>query len=414
MKVLPAHPPVAWGNPLSPPLGKSRILSGGLLSLSLLLAACQDKGPAAAAASPPIVDVAAALSKEVTPWGEFNGRIGAIESVAIRPRISGYIQSIAYREGEEIRRGALLFVIDPRPYRAALNSAAARLDRARATTLLARGQDMRAQTLFQASATSIEEAETRHANHVQSAADVSDAEAAVAAAKLNLAFTEVRAPISGRVSRAMLTVGNLAVADQTLLTSMVSQDPVYVYFDPDEQSFLSYSAQAQRSRQGASAPKVRVGLANEKDFPHAGTADFIDNNVNPTTGTIQARATLSNADRAFTPGLYARVQYAGGAEIQAILIKDRAVLTDQDRKYVYVLGAGNKAERKEVELGGMSEGLRVVTKGLVAGDKVIVEGMQRIFFSGAPVTPTEVPMSAPSANSANSTGGGATVAAVAK
>jgi multidrug efflux system membrane fusion protein len=285
------------------------------------------------------------------------------------------------------------------------------LDRARATALLAQAQDVRAQTLLQASATSIEEAETRHANYVQSAADVQDAEAAVAVAKLNLEFTEVRAPISGRVSRAMLTVGNLAVADQTLLTSMVSQDPVYVYFDPDEHSFLSYSAQAQRSQGGASAPKVRVGLANEKDFPHVGTVDFIDNKVNPTTGTIQARATLNNADRAFTPGLYARVQYAGGSEIQAILIKDRSVLTDQDRKYVYVLGSGNKAQRKEVELGGMSEGLRVVKKGLVAGDKVIIEGMQRIFFSGAPVTPTEVPMSA---SPTNSTGGGATVAAAAK
>jgi multidrug efflux system membrane fusion protein len=410
MKVLPAHPPVSGGNPLFLRLEKSRLLSGGLLCLTLLLAACQDKGPATAAASPPIVDVAAALSGKVTPWSEFNGRIGAIKSVAIRPRISGYIQSIAFKEGEEMRRGALLFVIDPRPYRAGLNSAAARLDRARATTLLARAQDVRAQTLLQTSATSIEEAETRHANYVQSVADVHDAEAAVAVAKLNLEFTEVRAPISGRVSRAMLTVGNLAVADQTLLTSMVSQDPVYVYFDPDEHSFLSYSAQAQRSQGGASAPKVRVGLANEKDFPHLGRVDFIDNNVNPTTGTIQARATLSNADRAFTPGLFARVQYAGGSEIQAILIKDRSVLTDQDRKYVYVLGSGNKAQRKDVELGGMSEGLRVVKKGLVAGDKVIIEGMQRIFFSGAPVTPTEVPMSASSANAT----GGTVVAAVAK
>jgi multidrug efflux system membrane fusion protein len=202
----------------------------------------------------------------------------------------------------------------------------------------------------------------------------------------------------------------LAVADQTLLTSMVSQDDVYVYFDPDEHSFLSYSAKAQRSQGGASAPEVRVGLANEKDFPHLGRVDFIDNNVNPTTGTIQARARLSNADRRFTPGLFARVQYAGGSEIQAILIKDRAVLTDQDRKYVYVVGSDKKAQRKEVELGGMSEGLRIVTNGLVSGDKVIIEGMQRIFFSGAPVTPTEVPMSASFANATR----GTKVAAVAK
>ncbi|MFZ6646169.1 efflux RND transporter periplasmic adaptor subunit [Undibacterium sp. TJN25] len=411
MKVLPAHPPVAGENPQFPRPENARLLSGGLLCLPLLLAACQDKGPATAVASPPIVDVAAALSGKVTPWGEFNGRIGAMESVEIRPRISGYIQSIAFKEGQEMRRGALLFVIDPRPYRTAFNSADARLDRARATSLLARAQDERAQTLLQTNATSIEDAETRHANYVQSVADVHDAEAAVAMAKLNLEFTEVRAPISGRVSRAMLTVGNLAVADQTLLTSIVSQDPVYVYFDPDEHSFLAYSAQAQRSQGGAAAPKVRVGLANENNFPHLGRVEFIDNNVNPTTGTIQARATLSNADRAFTPGLYARVQYAGGSEIQAILIKDKSVLTDQDRKYVYVLDSGNKAQRKEIELGGMSDGLRVVKKGLVAGDKVIIEGMQRIFFSGAPVTPTEVPMSA---STPNAIGDGTIVAAVAK
>jgi multidrug efflux system membrane fusion protein len=221
---------------------------------------------------------------------------------------------------------------------------------------------------------------------------VRDAQAAVAVAKLNLEFTEVRAPIAGRVSRAMLTIGNLAVADQTLLTSMVSQDPVYVYFDPDEHSYLRYGAQARQRKGSAAALKVRVGLADEADFSHVGTVDFIDNQVNPATGTIQARARLSNADRVFTPGLYARVEYAGGSETQVILINDKAVLTDQNRKYVYVLGPDNKALRKDVELGGMSDGLRVVQAGLVAGDKVIVAGMQRIYFPGAPVAPTEIPM----------------------
>jgi multidrug efflux system membrane fusion protein len=367
-------------------------MSGGLLALTLLLAACQDKGPPAAGAAAAKVDVAQALSRQVTLWDEFNGRIRAIDSVDIRPRISGYVQSIAYKEGEEVHKGDLLFSIDPRPYRATLNSVSARLDRARATAALAQAQDQRAQTLLRASAMSKEEAETRHASYVQAEADVRDAQAAVASAKLNLDFTEVRAPIDGRVSRAMLTIGNLAVADQTLLTSMVSQDPVYVYFDPDEHSYLRYSAQA-RKTQGATA-KVRVGLANETDFSHLGTVDFIDNQVNPTTGTIQARARLSNADRLFTPGLYARVQYTGGNETKVILVDDRAVLTDQNRKYVYVLGPDNTAVRRDIELGGMSGGLRVVQTGLAADDKVIVTGMQRIFFPGAPVAPTEVSMAA--------------------
>jgi membrane fusion protein, multidrug efflux system len=385
-----------------------RILCGAGLSLAFLLPVWQEAG--AAATSAPAVDVATALSRKVTLWDEFNGRIRAIDSVEIRPRVSGYIQRIAFKEGEEARRGDLLFLIDQRPYRAALNSAAARLDRVRATAGLARAQDRRAQTLLQANATSKEEAETRQANYAQSEADVRDAEAAVAVAKLNLEFTEVRAPITGRVGRAMLTVGNLAVADQSMLASMVSQDPVYVYFDPDEHSYLRFNAQTHQSKGSAVMPKVRVSLANEADFAHVGTVDFMDNQVNPATGTIQARARLSNADRVLTPGLYARVQYASGNETQVILIDDKAILTDQDRKYVYVLGPGNKALRKDIVPAGMSDGLRVVQSGLLPGDKVIVAGMQRIYFPGAPVTPTEVSMS-PSAAHAS---GASTVAVSAK
>jgi multidrug efflux system membrane fusion protein len=394
MKLLPAHTSIVRRDPLSAAPRPTRLLSGGLLALTLLLAACQDNAPASAGAPPAVVNVAAALSRKVTLWDEYNGRIRAVDSVEIRPRISGYVQSIAYKEGDEVRKGDLLFLIDQRPYRAALNSATARLDHVRATVLLAQAQDQRAQTLLKASGISKEEAETRRAAYMQSAADTRDAEAAVAIAKLNMEFTEVRAPIDGRVSRAVLTVGNLAVADQSLLTSMVSQDPVYVYFDPDEHSFLRYGAQAHQGRGGATTAvtKVRIGLANEAGFPHTGTVDFIDNQVNPTTGTIQARAVLTNADRAFTPGLYARVQYAGSDETEVILIDNKAVLTDQNRKYVYVLGAGNKALRKEVELGGMSDGLRVVEKGLTTADKVIVAGVQHIFYAGAPVAPTEVPM----------------------
>jgi multidrug efflux system membrane fusion protein len=190
----------------------------------------------------------------------------------------------------------------------------------------------------------------------------------------------------------MLTPGNLAQADQTLLTMLVSQDPVYVYFDCDEQSYLRYNALMRQQGHAAYGSPVRVGLANETGFPHEGTVGFLDNQVDPATGTLRVRAVLPNPTRQFTPGLFARVALDDRGEFRALLINDRAVLTDQDRKYVYVLGPKNTATRKDVRLGRIADGLRVVESGLTEGDKVIVDGTQRIFFTGAPVKPHEVAM----------------------
>jgi multidrug efflux system membrane fusion protein len=245
----------------------------GLLAAAVTLSGCKD-AIAVAEVRLADVDVAPVLVKRIRYWDEFNGRISAIGSVDIRPRVSGYVDRFNYKEGDEVRRGDLLFSIDPRPYQAAVNSATARLERARATALLAQIRDQRARTLVQTNAVSQDEADTRHATYVQSQADVLDAEAALAVAKLNLEFTEVRAPIDGRVSRAMLTIGNLAVADQSLLTTMVSQDPVYVYFDPDEHSYLRYGTEARQDRHNATALTVRVGLANEEGFPHSERSTF--------------------------------------------------------------------------------------------------------------------------------------------
>jgi membrane fusion protein, multidrug efflux system len=367
------------------------LLLSGLLAIAVTHSACKDS-TAVAEVRPASVDVAPVLIERIRYWDEFNGRISAIGSVEIRPRVSGYVERVAYKEGDEVRQGDLLFAIDPRPYQAAVNSATARLERARAAALLAQVRDQRAQTLVQKNFLSRDEADTRHATYAQSQADVLDAEAALAVARLNLEFTEVRAPIDGRVSRAMLTVGNLAVADQSLLTTMVSQDPVYVYFDLDEHSYLRYRAESRSDRDHATALTARVGLANEKGFPHDGKVDFVDNRLDTATGSISARATLENGDRASTPGLYARVQVSSDSEAEAILIDDKAVLTDQDRKYVYVLSSESTAQRKDIKPGRMSQGLRVVEAGLVPGDKVIVGGLQRIFFSGAPVAPSEVSM----------------------
>jgi multidrug efflux system membrane fusion protein len=335
------------------------------------------------------VDVARVLLKQIRHWDEFNGRISAVESVEVRSRVSGYVTRVAYKEGDEVRRGDLLFAIDPRPYEAALNSATAQLERARATALLAKSRDERARKLLPSSAVSQDEADARHATHAQSEADVLNAEAAVELAQLNLEFTEVRAPVDGRVGRALLTVGNLAVADQSLLTTLVSQDPVYVDFDPDEQSYLRYRADARRNN---GALQVRVALATEDEFAHLGMVDFQDNQVDSATGSIRMRAKLRNRDRVFTPGLYARVQVSSGSDVEAILIDDKAVLTDQDRKYVYVLGPDNTAQRKDIQPGRKSDGLRVVESGLMAGDKIVIGGLQRIYSSGALVKPTEISM----------------------
>jgi membrane fusion protein, multidrug efflux system len=356
-------------------------------ALAFAFSACRNSEGAAAPPAPPSVSVAPAASKAIQEWDQFNGRVSAIDTVELRARVSGYVDRVAYKEGDDVKKGDVLFVIDKRPYQDALASAEAQLARARATASLALAQDRRAQALIESKAISVEEFETRHATYEQSNADVRAAEAAVATARLNLGFTEVRSPIDGRAGRALLTVGNLAQADQTLLTTVVSQNPMYVYFDADEHSYLRYLERAKQGASAGSAQKVQIGLANEDGFPHAGTVNFLDNQVDSTTGTIRARAVVPNPDHLLTPGLYAHVQFPGSDRHSALLIDDKAVLTDQDRKYVYVLGAGDKALRKDVTLGRSIDGLRVVEAGLRVGDTVIVSGLQKIYYAGQVVKP---------------------------
>jgi membrane fusion protein, multidrug efflux system len=363
-----------------------------LVGAALAVAACGNGAAQAGAPPPSEVDAAQVVVKPVRQWDEFSGRIAATDAVEVRARVSGYIDRIAFKDGDEVKVGDLLFVIDPRPYRAAYDSAVAQLERARAAAWLAQTQEQRAHTLIAAKAISRDEFETRRAGLTQGNADVHGAEAAVATAKLNLGYTEVRSPIAGRVGRAMLTVGNLAQADQTLLTTVVSQDPVYVYFRPDEQTFLRYSELARNGERANSDNPVRVGLANSQGYPYTGTVNFVNNQVDPATGTIDLRAVVPNAERVFTPGLYARVLLQGSAEFKAMLIDEKAILTDQDRKYVYVVGPENKATRKDITLGGLIDGLRVVQSGLDANDKVIVAGLMKIFAPGTPVKANLVAM----------------------
>lgn len=345
---------------------------------------------------PPAVSVAAALERDVRQWDEFTGRIEAVESVELRPRVSGYIEKVNYEEGQEVAKGDVLFVIDQRTYRAAWAQADAELARAKAHAELARKEAARAKTLADARAISAEEFDQRTAAVAQADAAVRAAEAARAVAALDLEFTEVRAPISGRAGRALVTAGNLVSTqpNATVLTTIVSLDPVYVVFQGDEQTYLDFT-QDVRAEAGASVAErnpVQVGLSGEDGYPHTGALDFLDNRIDPATGTITARAVLDNADRALTPGLFARVKLQGNGKFRAVLIDDKAVLTDQDRKYVYVLGSENRALRRDVTLGRMVDGLRVVSAGLEAGETVLVHGVQKVFFPGMPVAPQVIAM----------------------
>ena len=361
------------------------------LAATLLTACGSDasQGPPPA----PAVSVAEVVTRDVNSSEEFTGRVEAAETVAIRPRVAGYIQRVRYDEGREVAKGDVLFVIDQRPYRAELARAEAELARARAQASLARSEATRAGTLLEAQAISQEEYDRSIGADAQVKAGVRAAEAAAEMARLNLEFTEVRSPIAGRAGRALVTEGNLVEPGATVLTTVVSLTPVYVYFDGDEQVFLR---SADLSRDGA-RNAVFVGLSNEEGYPHEGVLDFVDNQVDPQTGTIRSRAVLDNHDRAFTPGLFARVRLQGSESHSALLVDDKAILTDQDRKFVYVLGPENRALRRDVTLGRAVEGLRVVSTGLTAGDQVIVHGVQKVFFAGMPVAPQRIAMGDPPA-----------------
>lgn len=366
----------------------------GYLALTLLLGCT---APAPSAPPPPAVTVAPVVSQEVTEWDEFTGRFEAVDAVEIRPRVSGYIKRVVFDEGKEVRKGDVLFEIDPRPYEADLARAQAELEQARTSAALAQRDVERGQRLVQINALSREEFDGRTTAAQRAAAAIQIAEAAVTTAKLNLEWTVVRSPISGRVGRAEVTEGNLVQAGSaTTLTSVVSLDPIYVAFEGDEQSFLKYAALARNGSRTNSRTPISLGLADEGDkYPYAGYVDFVDNQLNPETGTIRIRAIVSNKDRRFTPGLYARVKLVGSGQYQATLIQDRAVGTDQDKKFVMVLGADSTVTYRAVKLGRMVNGLRIVQDGIKPGEQIVINGLQRI-RTGSKVLASVEPMTAES------------------
>ncbi|MEH4626477.1 efflux RND transporter periplasmic adaptor subunit [Phytobacter diazotrophicus] len=379
-----------------------RLNALGAVLLSVMLVGCDEGVAQNAVPQAPSVSAADVVVKSISQWDSFNGRIEAVESVQLRPRVSGYIDKVNYTDGQEVKKGEVLFTIDDRTYRAALEQAQATLARAKTQASLAQSEASRTDKLINTNLVSREEWEQRRSAAAQAQADIRAAQAAVDAAQLNLDFTKVTAPIDGRASRALITSGNLVTAGDSasVLTTLVSQKTVYVYFDVDESTYLHYQNLA-RSGQGASsnhlALPVEIGLVGEDGYPHQGKVDFLDNQLTPSTGTIRMRALLDNAQRQFTPGLFARVRLPGSAEFKATLIDDKAVLTDQDRKYVYIVDKEGKAQRRDITPGRLAAGLRIVQKGLNPGDKVIVDGLQKVFMPGMPVNAKTVAMTTSSA-----------------
>ena len=373
--------------------GKLRIMAAALAVAGLAggaLTGCADANSNDAPAAPPAPPVSAAvvLEKPVLETQEFSGRLEAIEVVEIRPRVSGYITAVNFKPGAEVKKGDLLFVIDPRPYQAEADRAGAAAAAARARADLARLELQRAERLLADKAIAQREFDERAASQKELDASARAAQAQYEAAKLNLAYTRVLSPIDGRVSKAEITLGNLVDAS-AVQTSVESLDRIYASFDGDEDTYLRVSRRAHAGQ----AVDVKVGLANEDGFPHSGKLEFVDNRLDSQSGSVRMRATLANADRQLAPGLFARVQIAGGEPRPQILINDRAVNTDQDRKFVFVVGKDNKAEYRAVKLGPTIDGLRIVREGLKPGEKIVVNGLQRV-RPGAPIAPQVVPMTA--------------------
>jgi multidrug efflux system membrane fusion protein len=358
---------------------------------ALVLAGCGSGEASDQQPPPPPVEVAEVLAEPATLWSDFTGRVAAPETVELRPRVSGYIDEVSVNEGERVQQGDVLYTIDPRPYRNRERAAEAELASARSQLALGESQAERARHLLEDRAVSREEFDERMATLDSARATVNAAEAALEDARLDLQYTRVEAPISGRVGRAFVTRGNLARADETLLTTLVSVDPMHVYFESDQQAFAGsgdFFTPEKRSR-------VRVGLAGEEGYPHVGELDFIDNRLNSRTGTIQFRAVIPNPDGSFRPGQFARVEVPMERLDRALLVNRKAVLTDQDRRYVYVLNEEDRVERRDVESGPPLDELVLIHSGLRAGERVVVNGLQKILFSGMPVQPELVKMRAP-------------------
>jgi RND family efflux transporter MFP subunit len=336
---------------------------------------------------PPTVKVSQAVECSVIDYAEFTGRTTAVDAVKMRARVWGHLEKINFTEGADVKKGDLLFIIDQRPYKATLAKADAEVAQGEARLKRLTSDQKRAEALARSNAISQEDLDKIAGDLSEADAIVKSAIASREVAKLNLEFTEVRAPINGQIGRAMVTVGNMVESGETggtVLTSIMSTDSMYAYFDVDDQTFVQIRPLLQHSSQFT--PTVQLGLTNEKGFPHVGKLDFIDNQVDPGTGTLRMRGLFSNKNRQLTPGLFVRIRLPLGSSHAALLVSDRAVDTDQGQKIIYVVNSDKVVEKRVVKLGGLHDGLREIESGLKAREQVIVEGIQRV-RPGASVSP---------------------------
>ncbi len=369
------------------------VIAGGVLLGGGLIYAFRDAPTPDAAAAPgaPTVPVAQAIARAIAPMAEFTGSLASPKTVELRPQVGGPIQSVSVPEGGFVRRGQLLFQVDPRPFQVALDAAQAQLRQAEIQLVQAESDFSRAERLAPNGAISARALETAQSTQRERQAQVQAARAAVNAARLDLSYARVTAPISGRVDRILMTEGNVAAAGVTVLTTIVSVDPLQVYFDIDEATYLDFVARSRPDRAGRTTARlpVRIGLMNEDGYPHTGVLDFVGAQVNRGTGTVRARAVIANPSGQLAPGLFARIRLDTAAPRQAVLIDDQAVGTDQGQTYVLVLGAGNKVEYRPVTLGRIVDGLRIVESGLRSGETIVIKGLVR---PGMQVTPRRIPM----------------------
>jgi multidrug efflux system membrane fusion protein len=363
---------------------RTRAMASWLALIATASLAVAATASAQGASPPPQVTVATPLARRVAQWDEFTGRFEAVARVEVRPRVSGYIAQVHFRDGGTVNEGDLLFTIDQRPFQLAVESAQADVIRTKAQVVLDVADYDRAQQLVKTAATPVRELDQRKANLDMARAQELSAEVALRTAQLNLEWSEVRAPIAGRVSDRRVDPGNLVAGGQngaTLLTTIVSLDPIYFVFDGSEADYIRYtrlSVEGQRASSRDAPNPVKVRLADETDWTHAGVMNFVDNEVNSHSGTIRGRAIFDNRDHFLTPGTFGRMRLYGGP-LDALLIPDAAVVSDQARKTVLTVGDDNKVVGKPVTLGGMALGLRVIASGLASTDQVVIAGVANPF-----------------------------------
>lgn len=376
--------------------------------IAAALAGCErnEQQPTQQAAPPPSVSVSVPVQRQIVEWDEYTGRFDATQTVDVRARVSGYLDEVRFKDGQQVRQGDVLFIIDPRPFERSLEQARAELFAAQTKVQNAKLDVTRGEKLIEGKIISDKSFDDRMSLLRDTQATVKVAEAKVKSAELDLSFATITAPISGRIGRALVTAGNWVSAGSasgaTLLTTIVSQDPIYVYFDVNESNYIKYRRLAERGIKAGAAnigAPVEVALPDERGFPHRGRLDFLDNRLDQGTGTLRARAVLPNKEGLFSAGLFARVRVVGTPSYAALMLPDEAIGTDQTNKYVLVVDGAGAVERRNVKLGPLIEGLRVVREGIKAEDWVVTRGLQRA-QPGGKVAPKRVAIAVSEATSA--------------